>query len=356
MTIQERFTAMHKNNNVQNYYAHIFSMAVIGVFVFIMMSSIEGGFKLFEENFYQKKSLIALFNTLKYSLGDHVFPQVLVGQDGFLHFTSDENLDDFQNADLNKKAIKNVYNQINTLNEILKAQGITLVVVVAPNKETIYSDKLPLAIQKLKPQSRLDEFIQMFQGTDTPLVTDLRPALLLAKQTHLIYSKTDTHWNFYGAYFAYREIMNRIAQVDPEVHPYEFNDFTFTEGAPRQMDLAKLMGVDFITEPSLAVTLNGRPDMYFQDFRPSVVSMSWAEEGQDRKLLFYHDSFGYVIRRFFQYNFKESVYIYSEGYTCQATRSWIHAFKPDVVIIEIVERDLAKLDGLVSNLICETTR
>lgn len=329
-------------------------MTVTGFLVFTMCKSLELGYTNFGTNFYEKKSLIAMFNGLKYALGDKVFPQVLVGNDGYLEYTSDGNLDDFQNSLPWPEKMTEIYGQLLVLNRNLKAKGITLVVVVPPNKSTIYSEKVPSEIQKVAEQPRLDQFIGLFRDADAPIFVDLRPSLRQARQEYQIYYKTDTHWNLYGAYIGYREIMNHISQVYPDIRPYALEDFTINEGAESPRDLVNLMGVDFITEPSMTVTMDGRSDVYFQRIPPlSNISLSWADNGSKEKLLIYHDSFGDALSNFLQYNFSEAVYVRNGQYECPATRSWIDTFKPNIVIVEIVERDLIYLDGLLNYLLCE---
>jgi alginate O-acetyltransferase complex protein AlgJ len=342
------------STNTKNSYALVFILAVISLFALVMYKSLEGGFANFEIDFYKKKSLIAMFNEMKYGLGDRVFPQVLVGQDGFLEFTSDGSLDDYQNARPLQERLEGIYGQLLVLNRDLKAKGITLLVVVPPNKATIYPDKVPSAIQKVGEQSRLDFFISLLQGPDAPLFVDLRPSLQQARQERQIYYKTDTHWNSYGAYVAYREIMDDISQVYPDVHPHALEDFVIEEGDSSPRDLARLMGLDFIVEPNISVALDGSSDAYFQRIPPlSNISFSWADSGSKEKLLVYHDSFGDAINNFLQYSFSEVVYVHNGQYECPATGSWIDTFKPDVVVIEVVERDLIYLDDLLDHLLCE---
>jgi hypothetical protein len=277
-----------------------------------------------------------------------------VGEDGFLEFTSDGNLDDYQNVRLYPGKLKEIYQQLKILDGNLKAKGITLVVAVAPNKATIYPEKVPGAIQKLDEQSRLDYFMNLAQEAGAPTIIDLRPSLQQARLDRQIYYKTDTHWNYYGAYTAYQDIMNSIALAYPDLHPYPLSDFEIKESKPLQMDLSRLMVVNVITEPRMSVTMNGRTDVYYQRFpAPSTVAMSWADNGQGRKLLVYHDSFGELLNSFFQYNFNEAVYVRNGNYECPATGAWIDTFEPDVIVIEIVERDFIYLDNLLSNLVCE---
>lgn len=286
-------------------------------------------------------------------MGDHVFPQVVVGRNGWLDFNSDGNLDTYQNANPLEERLKVIHRQLVALNQELKARGVTLIVVVAPNKETIYPNKVPPQIVKLQEKSRLDLLLGMFDESDAPILLDLRPALLQGRTERQIYYQTDTHWNAYGAYIAYREIMNRVSQDYPDLRPLSLADFEFTETAPKTMDIARLLGSDFLQEPAVMIQPNFASSAYFYRIPPSSnVSVSSSKLGLGRTLLVYHDSFGDTLNEFLQYSFEDVVYIrgaISDG--SLASAAWVDSVEPDVIVIEIVERNMVYLNNLLAKLL-----
>lgn len=318
-----------------------------------MLNSLGSGFADFENGFFARNSLIAAFNGLRYSLGDRVFPQVLVGKDGFMEYTADGNMNDYQNADNSQGRLESISQKLTLLSQDLKTRGIILVVIVAPNKATIYSEKLPDGLQKMNTQSRLDMFIEMTHGSDSSIVLDIRPPLQQAQAEQKLYFKTDSHWTPYGAYFAYREIMASLGNSFADLHPHAESDFRFYETDPVTRELPRLMGVDFLPEPNIAIEANFPTSAYHQRFPPlSTFSMSWANDGQDKTLLMYHDSFGYAIMNFLKYDFKQAMYIRNNSEDESSSKvDWIGTLQPDVVVIEIVERNLLYLDRLLSDIL-----
>ena len=263
-------------------------------------------------------------------------------------------MDDFQNTNLFADKLESIHQQIIMLNQTLKGRGITLIVAVIPNKETIYSNKVPGGIKKLNDRSRLDLFLELFNEPDSPIVLDLRPPLKQARDDHQLYYKTDTHWNAYGAYVAYREILNRASQVYPDLRPYSLDEFEFVETPPETHDLSRIMGAEFLKEPIIIVQPKFQSTAFFERIPPlSDISLSWNESRQERKLLVYHDSFGVALNAFLQYSFSEAIYVNNSAYECPSTALWIDTFTPDVVVIEIAERKLINLDNLLTNLLCE---
>jgi hypothetical protein len=330
-------------------YSQVFVLVILGALVFVMLKSLSAGFNALPGNFYQRKALVGGFNQLRYRLGDHVFPQVVVGKKGWLSFNSDGNLETYQNALMLEYRLVTIHRRLALLERDLKARGITLVVVVAPNKETIYPDKAAPQLVKLEEKSRLD----LLMAAEPAAMLDLRPALLEARRERQIYYQTDTHWNAYGAYVAYREIMTRIAQDYPSLQPLELSDFQFSETAPTTLDIARLLGSDFLQEPAVAFQPNFESGAYMYRIPPtSNVSISTSRRGEGMTLLVYHDSFGDALNEFLQHDF-ETVY-YIRGAVSDKTfesAAWVKTVQPDVIVIEIVERNLVYLDNLLAKFL-----
>lgn len=342
-------------NRWQQLYSKFFVLIVLGFLLLAMLNSLKDGLAGFDEVFFGKARLISIFNHLRYSIGDRVFPQVLVGKDGWLQFAEETNLDDYQNASIVPEQLESIHKKFNALNKRLTGRGITLVVVVAPNKATIYPDKVPDTIEKVREQSRLDILLELTKQSSTSYIIDVRPALIEAGKSQQLYYKTDTHWNAQGAYIAYREVMNAVSKTYPDLQPSQLNQFEWKESQPRVMDLPHLMGIDFIREP-WQQALPKFETSYLQIFSPeSDIAMSWGYANQERTLVMYHDSFGIMLRSFLQPHFKTAIYIRNR-HPNASDISWINTINPDLVILEIVERDMPYFDVLLSELLKQLPR
>jgi hypothetical protein len=333
----------------QQLYSKVFVLAILTALLLVMGKSLKSGFSRFDDSFPGKARLIATFNHVRYSMGDRVFPQVLVGKDGWLEFGAEGSLNDYQNVSVVPEKLERIHQELEALNQELTRRGITLIVVVAPNKATIYPEKVPEKLKKIGEQSRLDGLLKLLKQTNSSYVIDVRPALIQEKQNHQIYYKTDTHWNSLGAYIAYREIMTALSPTYPDLQPYKINQFKWKESEPIIMDLSRLMGVDFIRERWSAVHPKFEATVFLQKFSiQSGISISWGNDGQGRTLVMYHDSFGRTLHQFLPYQFKTAMYIPNRD---PSQTSWIDAVNPDIVIIEVVERDMEYLDVLLSRLL-----
>jgi hypothetical protein len=320
----------------------------------MMARSIGFGVAGFEDNLYKKDFLIEKANLLRFKIGDRVFPVVLLGKDGWMEYTGADNLDDFQNFETLKHK-KGLVKRLATLHKYLESQGITLLIVVAPNKTSIYPDKLPEQIKSLPTRPRLDDLISYLESNDLPVILDLRPALRAARQNQDVYYKTNTHWNGYGAFVAYTTIINSLGSSHPELKPYETADLELVTVDPAVNDIPRLMHANFITEPGF----------FFAPVKPFVQTLhpndflgynqfSSVEDDKLPTLLMFHDSFGLkYLNDYLSMNFKKSHFIHLFSASQYLTRESILQFEPDIVIIEIVEGNLAYLENHLSNFTSE---
>jgi alginate O-acetyltransferase complex protein AlgJ len=327
-------------------YSKIFVVAILTSLLLILSLSLPSGFTNFEENLPGRKLLIEGFTMLRLKLGDRVFAQALVGKDGWLEYTSAENLDFFQNtATLPVGGLENTQSNLRILYDELSQRNITLILVIVPNKATIYPDKLPDEIQKIGTQSELDMLADLLEQQGPPVLIDLRPALQKARQKRDIYYKTNTHWNGYGAAIAYREILKKLSGDHPEIAAKHINDFTIKTGQPSLHDIAALMGANHLLETNYTVVPVENNVNWItyssESLEINPLAMRVATSSHDKlpKLLMYYDSFGVPLIPLLAPHFSQSTFIpNSSSYPGSRTFKQIEASKPDIIILEFVER------------------
>jgi hypothetical protein len=269
--------------------------------------------------------------------------RALIGKNGWLFFRSDGDPDLLAFRGINPfspEAIDAWRQLLERRNSFLAARGIPLLVVIAPDKQTIYPEFLPDAAAILVHRSRLDEFIDELRITHSPVhLLDLRPALLAAKASAQIYYKTDSHWNDLGAYVGYRAIIGAAANLLPEWHiiPASRADF-IEESAPfTSGDLARMIHLS-AQYPDTAFTLT--PIIPFPISpvakKPGGIGASEVSNPRLPRLFFLHDSFGNYLIPMLGPHFRRAVYAYAN----ELNPTLIDQEKPDIVIDEFVERDL----------------
>jgi hypothetical protein len=314
-----------------------------------MVRSIGPGVTNFQENFYKKDFLIEKANLLRIKMGDRILPGYLIGKDGWVDYTGDGNIDDFQN--LNPFGFQeDLILRLKTLNQYLESQDITLWVVIAPNKATIYPDKLPEQIKSLPTKSRLDRLIKDLEDNNLPIIVDLRYSLRVARENQDVYfPPNNTHWNGYGAFVAYTTIMNALKSSYPELTPYQIADMKLMP-ADRSLGMPGPYYASpkpFVTTLHLGVD-NGRNQ--YAGIEYGYNQFSSIPDSKLPTLLMFHDSFGaFYLNDYLSMNFGKSHFIHVDDTPQYLSREAIQQFKSDIVIIEIVERDLENLVNVLAN-------
>ncbi len=221
----------------------------------------------------------------------------------------------------------------------LAERGIAYRLVVAPNKSSIYPERMPPGYPHGR-RTRLDQLGERLAAVATgfPLL-DLRPALRAGKGQGLVYWPTDSHWNDLGRYLAYREIARSLAEVFPSLQALPADDFAFVPG-PRSRDLEELLLIPWDPPGHFRRMVPRRP-------LPEVAAT--VEEGgawtllrcrraARRSAVVIHDSFGETLKPLLAQHFRRSRWTLDRGHVFPAAA--IARLRPQVVIEEIVERYL----------------
>lgn len=333
-----------KTSSWQKTYNMAFVITIVSLLLGTMVISLSKGFRQFEENFPSKQAFIENYNRVKLKLGDRVFPTVLVGKDGWMDYTGGENLDDFQNVNrFSDGFLRELGQVVNACHQYAQEKGFTFLVVVAPNKASIYPDKLPDGIEPIGAVSRLDQMNAYLRAEGLPEFLDLRPALRDARTTHDVYYKTNTHWNGYGAYTAYHEIMNSLSGDSPSLFPYPEKFFRIRVKNPTIHDLTKSIQANYLLEPAIAPTRTFDGQFQLLDFHGQTHVVSLNPESELPTLLMSHDSFGNSLKPFIFFNFREEYFYYRAESEIFLSRDLIMQYNPDFVIYEIVERNLGSV-------------
>jgi len=174
--------------------------------------------RYWNDSFAFRWYLIRTHSIVKLALGVSPSPKALIGQDGYLFYAGEQSVDYFRAVKpFTERDIVRWRTDLEDRRAWLAARGIRYLVVVAPNKETIYPEFMPPALKPVRPDTRLDQLLSDLKSHSDIQIVDLRPALRRAKSGGRLYHKTDTHWNDAGALIASREILARVKTWFPEI-------------------------------------------------------------------------------------------------------------------------------------------
>ena len=278
-------------------FAKIYS-TVFSTVVFVLLISFVPWSHLssISTNFQWRRDLVHLYSAFRLYLGDHVFNTALIGKDGWIFFTAGKSIQDYQKTDLLKEErLEFLQSELRQLSVDLEKRGITLLVVIPPDKSTIYPQYMPDEIPVIGEKSRLDQFIEQIRlGGETNII-DLRPALLAASQNQEVYFKVDTHWNDLGAYYGYYEILSFLSRFDARLTPHPLSDYEYTyRGDWINPDLPLVLGIPSLKEEQWILVPKFRVQetqtMKLELANDADILRTIGEDDSLPRLLAFHDS------------------------------------------------------------------
>ncbi len=306
------------------------------------------------DQFRWRKGLVRAFTTFRFTVGDRVFNNTLVGKDGWLYYAGDWSLREYQRTDrFGPGDLRTFQVNLDRLNSALVAQGRTFLLVIPPNKTSIYPQYMPDEIPVIGQTSRTDQFLQYMRSHSSTPILDLRPALLAVSATQQTYYRTDSHWNDLGGYYGYYEILKVLSRQYPMLHPHPLSDYNLQVLPIPQTDLPRLMG--YLSIPENDPVLEPR-----FPFMTTTVTTTLADGYQMRvttnqrsdlpRLLVFGDSFYEALEKFLKPDFARVADLPYYDAAGTSLEYWVQQEKPDIVILECVERDLGDLFPLLQGI------
>src|SRR5512133_762707 len=222
-----------------------YSACFVALFLGLLLLPLRGfpgSGKDFDQGFWGYKPLVDLVSAVRHQvLHDQVYSNLLIGRGDWLVLTAEQSLDYYQGAlPFSQEDLFQIQQRLDGTRAFLKEKGVTFLVVVAPDKNSIYAEYVPAEIRKVSPQSRLDQLLAYERQHGQTQILDLRPALLQAREANQVFYRTDTHWNSYGAYAGYVEVLNALRQDFPMLKPHALADYRYAGGELKLGDMGNI--------------------------------------------------------------------------------------------------------------------
>lgn len=300
--------------------------------------------KYYLDHFGLRNQFNQYYSWLKFSLGDSPSDMVLIGKNGWLFLGPgdyDDPIGDVRNVNLySEKALEELGRYLDGMSNWLKSKDIEFLLFVAPNKHTIYFDQLPAYITKVNDKSATDQLYEYLKKNTDVTVIDLRESLLRGKAGARLYYKTGTHWNFFGGNIAQYEIIKVIEHMFPgkiSAELYDKSIFQYLEATDRGLEeLAAIK--EFMPaplEPYPVFEPGGAPQTEPQRAK----RITDGDPNQQLSAIVFRDSFFRCLEPYFNRKFRKTIYRWTWPNYSDLIR-FINSDKPDIVIVEFVERQL----------------
>jgi hypothetical protein len=219
--------------------------------------------------------------------------------------------------------------------------------VAAPDKNTIYPEKLPDYPRPRNATTRLDQLSSRLERSTLDFINP-KAALLAAKQNNTqVYFEGDSHWTQRGALVAYELLMERVRGKFPDIVARTIDDYSVNLEQHPSADLARLLTLEGELHYSID-RLEPRGPRHQLAPAATTTRPGWPwrlsevrTDLRDRpRLLIFGDSFAdYVLGPNFLYEtFRDPVWTHHNLGTFNF--ELVKELRPDIVIFQFAERYL----------------
>ena len=298
--------------------------------------------------------------------------QVIAGKDDFLFLGNNYDNVLHKTNGIYKPTNEEINNWTNKLKDLQKwyeERGIKFVIVIAPNKHSIYKEKLPNWMQ-YDGKTITDNIVEQSNLKDINIL-DLRNIISNNKKDKLLYFKTDTHWNNLGASIAYSETINYIN------NKFNLNllkpNYTIKDQFRPSGDLSSFLKINTILDEKYEnsyilnfennqevchgniikkagvlekCTKKLNPIMFINE-QPQYMINDKIKD--NKKLLLLCDSFGTATSELYNLTFNTIWKWHYGQINGEKLSNFVEENKPDIVIYQIVERALYN-DSIVTSI------
>ena len=314
----------------------------------------------FQDHFGLREWLIHRYQReIRKRFGMSGVPYVVEGRDGWLFFSGERILDDLKgHLRFSEEETQLFWRKLSQKEAWFKEKGAAYIFWVAPNKQSIYPEYLPPHYQQLTKASRLDQLLAGRPKEGGKAFLDVRSYLSQEKSKLRLYDKSDTHWNYQGAYLAYQAVMERTQSLFPDFQARDSFHFAPMWENNVGGDLALMIG----RRQSI---VEKRPTVETSDFTsiekelgapltdllilPQLEPFYSEKKSGTLRVLVLHDSFCNHLKPFMGESFAEVLYVWQyydtatlEFLSSENLAALMDIYQPDLVIEETVERFLPR--------------
>lgn len=288
--------------------------------------------KWFSKSFAFRGAVVDAFTRFRADVLTTGNDQVIIGKDGFLFF--EDTVDSYTGRRMmTDSEISDAAQSLLNIQNYSEERGAEFLFVCAPNKATVYHDKMPERYRRLESDTDLDRLYAELETLGVNSL-DLRRTLRDHAADELVYHKRDTHWNGLGARYALEEIMRLFGLESPD-----FGEGTLVHDFEGDLDSLLYPGH---TEYDDDIVYDIRDRYSFTSAYSNPMNMSISARGAGMgSAVFFRDSFANALIPLASSAFGETRLERANPYRLEQ----IEKCGADYVIVLIAERNLRDLIG-----------
>lgn len=272
-----------------------------------------------------------------------VHPNYLGGKNGHV---MGKDLITYQHLDVSQEYVENFTDYVRSLNDFCQGRNVEFLFYLCPNKETIYPEYFPDGYNIKDQPNRTDRILERL---DEKGVAHLDPRELffsLKDEEQLYNVKYDAlHWNRTGEFFGHQQIIHYLNGKFPEMGELDQDEFEVTQVLQPYLTNSRFRIDEMVPEYNLINTAAVQNSEIFNQIvvtNPKKYYVCYQNEtalelGAPTVLIFGDSYFGGRTECYLNHC-GEVVMLHTTN--MPNAEYYISVFQPDIVIYEVVEREL----------------
>lgn len=299
----------------------------------------------YNDSFAGRKKLLKKYGKIQYRLGiDNGI--TIQGLNGWAFYDSAKVpdgytlIDYFGEVRFTEEELQQMASGIKKAKDFYAKQGIDYIIVIAPNKEAMYSENMPERLQKqrVSDQSRMDLAVEYLQKHTDVKIINFKDALMQAKaeMPMEVYFPKDSHWNEVGAYVGYQnmaEYLNKFGYRLP-VTPLKPEMVSVVGSQTSDLDVAGIKDINYkvsFMEQQQPKNLRYEDNGFMQVWENPAAPVK-------KTVFMIRDSFGLGLVPYLNKAFAKGVYAHNGHNKRPQLEALIKEHHPDLMVDELVER------------------
>ena len=298
----------------------------------------------FNDRFFGRRFMLSAEDKIKGLLEPHRGnKKVMVGKEGWLFYKGGNGINNFANkSQLSSHLLEKGTEYLTAINDWCKAHNKKFYYVLVPDKNRVYGEYVQY-IQKVRPDSESmdNQWVNYLRQHSDINVIYLYDVLMQNKGTDLLYWKEDTHWNYYGSYIGYQEIMKILAK-DSNIEPYKVTKWQ-EETNPR-IDLNQMYSYGYrdrnikYKEPVMTDKTSSCESIEEEDAKNTILCHNPSKK---HKVFVLRDSFSNALIPYYAETFGTVKLVWRYDITPENLAEIVADY--DIVILENVARFIPKI-------------
>ena len=283
-----------------------------------------------------RKNIDRIDRPTQYSDGVNIY---LIGQQGHIYFASEGGrlISKFQgNQYLTDEQLIGLADRLNGIGQFLDERDTPFLFVICPDKESVYPEYYPRSIHRGPDPIQLEIITEYLRDNSNVNLYNSRQILMSEKDNFLVYNRAEgdiTHYNAIGGFIEYEEMMRHFSAYFPEMTPFTIDDtnIVYDEDDIPSVSLKEgssshLLGSEFFAGLDLIDAFN-ESNYVFENKDPDLPT-----------ILIMGDSYTDLFTPFVSQHFGKTIIVHYLN--IGRFRELVDLYKPDMVVIQVAEREL----------------